>query len=97
MTQRELADALGITDQTVSNVERGQRPSLDVALAFARFYGVAAEHLFAPSVSTAEVVVEREDRASAGLSAPSSGVLASIAADDTAVPDPVAKLSEASR
>ena len=45
--RRELADALGIHYQTVGYLERGEfRPSLDLALRLAKFFGVPVEVIF---------------------------------------------------
>jgi DNA-binding XRE family transcriptional regulator len=47
MTRRQLADGLGIHYQTVGYLERGEfRPSLDLALRLARFFGVPVEVIF---------------------------------------------------
>lgn len=49
LTQRQLADLVGVTDQTISNLERGvTKPTLDTARALARVLGVQVEALFAP-------------------------------------------------
>ncbi len=47
ISRRELADALGIHYQTVGYLERGEfRPSLDLALRLAKFFGVPVEIIF---------------------------------------------------
>jgi DNA-binding XRE family transcriptional regulator len=47
ISRRELADALGIHYQTVGYLERGEfRPSLDLALRLAKFFGVPVEVIF---------------------------------------------------
>lgn len=47
ITRRQLADALGIHYQTVGYLERGEfRPSLDLALRLAKFFGVPVEVIF---------------------------------------------------
>ena len=53
LTQRQLADLVGVTDQTISNIERGATmPTLDTARALARVLGIPVEGLFAPDVPT---------------------------------------------
>lgn len=54
-TQRELADRADVTDQTISNLERGLRPTLATALAVAGAFGEPVEAVFAPPASTASV------------------------------------------
>ena len=54
-TQRELADRADVTDQTISNLERGLRPTLATALAVAGAFGEPVEAVFAPSASTSSV------------------------------------------
>lgn len=47
MTQQALADAVGVTRQTIIAIESGKyRPSLVLALRLARFFGVAVEQVF---------------------------------------------------
>ena len=46
LTQREVADYVGIHITTYSNIERGLRnPSLDIALKIADFFGVDVKSL----------------------------------------------------
>lgn len=46
ISQRALAERLGISQQTYSRYERGQRRlSLQAAIALARFYGVSVDYL----------------------------------------------------
>lgn len=47
MTQQELADRIGVTRQTVNAIE-GEKysPSLEVAFAIARVFGVPLEEVF---------------------------------------------------
>ena len=48
MTQAELAEAIGVTRQTVNAIEQGKySPSLEVAFKIARVFGVALEEVFA--------------------------------------------------
>ena len=56
LSRRELADAVGVNPQTIGFLERGDyKPSLELALAIAQHFGVAAEHVFSfdpfPSLS----------------------------------------------
>lgn len=46
LTQRGLADLAGVTDQTISNIERGNKPDVQLALAIARALGSPVEALF---------------------------------------------------
>ena len=47
MTQQELADAVGITRQTVNAIEANKySPSLEVAFEIARVFKVPLEHVF---------------------------------------------------
>ena len=47
MTQQELADAVGITRQTVNAIEANKySPSLEVAFAIARVFGQPLEQVF---------------------------------------------------
>jgi putative transcriptional regulator len=47
MTQAELADALGITRQTVIAIEQGKySPSLEVAFQIAAVFGVPLDRVF---------------------------------------------------
>ena len=47
ITQEKLADALGITRQTVISIEKGKwDPSLPLAMKIARFFGVTIEDIF---------------------------------------------------
>ena len=48
MTQQELADAVGVTRQTINAIERNKySPSLEVAFRIARCLGVSLERAFA--------------------------------------------------
>lgn len=47
MTQGQLADALGVTRQTVNAIEQGKySPSLEVAFQIARVFGVGLDDVF---------------------------------------------------
>lgn len=47
LSQAELASQLGVSRQTVNSIESGSYlPSLPLALAIARFFGVTVEEVF---------------------------------------------------
>ncbi len=47
ITQEELADALGVTRQTIIAIEKGKYdPSLPLALGIARFFNLPVEQVF---------------------------------------------------
>lgn len=47
ITQEELADAVGVSRQTIIAIEKGNyTPSLLLAIKFARFFGISVEKLF---------------------------------------------------
>lgn len=47
LTQQQLADAIGVTRQTVNAIEGSKySPSLEVAFRIARLFGVAVEQVF---------------------------------------------------
>ena len=47
MTQEELADALGVSRQTILAIEHGKfNPSVVLALRLARFFGNTVEEIF---------------------------------------------------
>jgi len=47
MTQGQLADALGVTRQTINAIEQGKySPSLEMAFQIARVFGVALDEVF---------------------------------------------------
>jgi putative transcriptional regulator len=49
-SQEQLADALGVSRQTINAIENGrQAPSLPLAIKIARRYGKAVEEIFDPS------------------------------------------------
>jgi len=49
ITQEELAEALGVTRQTIIAIERGKYdPSLRLAFKIARFFGKKIEEIFEP-------------------------------------------------
>ena len=48
-SQAQLAERLGVSRQTVNAIETGRYdPSLPLAFAFARLFGVAIEQIFDP-------------------------------------------------
>lgn len=49
VTQKELADAVNVTRQTINAIERGRYdPSLELAFALADFFGCDIEDIFNP-------------------------------------------------
>jgi putative transcriptional regulator len=49
VTQKELADAVNVTRQTINAIERGRYdPSLELAFALAHFFGCDIEDIFHP-------------------------------------------------
>jgi putative transcriptional regulator len=47
LSQGELAEAMGVSRQTINSIERGRYdPSLPLALALARFFATSVEALF---------------------------------------------------
>ncbi|MFZ7138142.1 MAG: helix-turn-helix transcriptional regulator [archaeon] len=47
LTQEDLAQAIGVTRQTVIAMEKGKyNPSLDLAFKIARFFNVSIENIF---------------------------------------------------
>ena len=47
ISRRQLADAVGVNNQTIGYLERGDyKPSLELALKIARHFGVTVEMLF---------------------------------------------------
>lgn len=47
LTQAQLADALGVTRQTVIAIEQGRySPSLEMAFQIAHVFGVGLDHVF---------------------------------------------------
>lgn len=47
ITQEELADALAVSRQTISSLEKGRyNPSILLAFKLARYFGVAIEDIF---------------------------------------------------
>lgn len=51
LTQVELADALGVTKQSVSNWENDNiQPSIDMLVRIAQYFGVTADYLLGLSV-----------------------------------------------
>lgn len=55
MTQASLATATGVSQETISRIETGQRPpALETALAIARVLGCPAEILFSTKTTDQE-------------------------------------------
>ena len=47
MTQAELAEAVGVSRQSINSIERDRYvPSLQLALTFARVFGLATDEIF---------------------------------------------------
>lgn len=47
LTQQELADAVGVSRQSINSIEQGRYvPSLPLAMELARHFGLAVEDLF---------------------------------------------------
>lgn len=47
ISRRELAEAVGVNNQTIGYLERGDyKPSLELAMKIARHFGVSVEMLF---------------------------------------------------
>lgn len=47
ISRRELADAVGVNNQTIGYLERGDyKPSLELAMKIAQHFGVSVEMLF---------------------------------------------------
>jgi putative transcriptional regulator len=47
LSQEELANAVGVSRQSINSIERGRyTPSLPLALRFARLFGCATDELF---------------------------------------------------
>jgi len=47
MTQETLAEAVGVSRQTISSLEKGNYiPSVELAMRIARFFKTSVEHLF---------------------------------------------------
>ena len=46
-TQQQLAEAVGVSRQSINSIERNRYvPSLELALTFARVFGVATDDIF---------------------------------------------------
>jgi len=47
MAQGQLAEAMGVSRQTINSIETGRyTPSLPLAIALARYFGVTVEEMF---------------------------------------------------
>lgn len=52
LTQADLAEAVGVSRQTINSIERGRfEPSLSLALTMARFFDCPVERIFSLKVS----------------------------------------------
>ena len=50
VTQKQLADAVGVSRQTINAIERGRYdPSLELAFALASFFDCSIEAIFQPA------------------------------------------------
>ena len=48
LTQQQLADAVGVSRQSINSIERGRYvPSLELALTFARLFRLSTDEIFA--------------------------------------------------
>ena len=66
MSQAELAEALGVSRQTVTLIETGRYlPSLPLALAIARFFDLTVNKMFAPAEQEAGTPPEASKQAEA--------------------------------
>jgi putative transcriptional regulator len=55
LSQAELAEALGVSRQTVISIESGRYlPSLPLALRIGRFFGMPVERIFDPGEEVSE-------------------------------------------
>jgi len=46
-TQQDLAEAVGVSRQSINSIERNRyEPSLELALMFARLFGVSTDEIF---------------------------------------------------
>ena len=51
VTQKQLADAVGVSRQTINAIERGRYdPSLELAFALAAFFDCSIEAIFQPEM-----------------------------------------------
>lgn len=63
MTQKELADRVGVTRQTIVAIEKAQySPSLEVAFRIARVFGTPLEEIFIYSPEEDQALVKRARR-----------------------------------
>jgi DNA-binding XRE family transcriptional regulator len=65
VSRRELAEAVDVNNQTIGYLERGDyKPSLELAMKIARYFGVSVELLF--SFEPFESIAHSLERARAG-------------------------------
>ena len=63
-SRRELAEAVGVNNQTIGYLERGDyKPSLELAMKIARYFDVSVEMLF--SLERFEPIAQRRYRSAA--------------------------------
>ncbi len=66
MTQKELADQVGVTRQTIVAIEKAQySPSLEVAFRIARVFGAPLEEVFIYSPEEDQALAKRARRSGA--------------------------------
>jgi putative transcriptional regulator len=69
MTQKELADRVGVTRQTIVAIEKAQySPSLEVAFRIARVFGAPLEEVFIYTSENDQVLAKLARRPRAGNS-----------------------------
>lgn len=71
VSRRELADAVGVNHQTIGYLERGDyKPSLELAMKIAAFFGVPVEMLFSftPFESFASTLLRAQEPRARSLS-----------------------------
>lgn len=67
LSQGELAEAVGVTRQTINAVERDRYdPSLELAMALARAFDTTVEALFDPAVDVTPLAVAEADGGDGG-------------------------------
>ena len=65
MTQRQLAEEVGVTRQTIITMEANRySPSLKLAFRIARAFGVSIEDVFQCSQPSADPVIEKREKPS---------------------------------
>ena len=65
MTQRQLAEEVGVTRQTIITIEANRySPSLKLAFRIARTFGVSIEDVFQCSQPSADLITEKRKKTS---------------------------------